>query len=263
MMRFLRSNLVRISVPQHIGALLGLIMLVTGHASPWWLILTMIGWLLIGVLAFSTFYHRYFCHASFKTWRWLELTMAYLGLLAGQGHPIAFVALHNGNHHPHADKKDDLHSPRNGGFWHAYCGWQLNIDPHTVKAVGARRLMKDRALRLFGKHYYGFWWGSVIFMAIINPYLVIFGVLLPGVLHFHIEGFINAACHTPGWGYRNFETPDDSRNIRWFNWLTFGSGLHNNHHARPSAWNWAMRPGEYDPIGRLIPFIASEPPRST
>jgi stearoyl-CoA desaturase (delta-9 desaturase) len=37
------------------------------------------------------------------------------------------------------------------------------------------------------------------------------------------------------WGYRNFETHDDSRNNWLIGVLSNGEGWHNNHHAEPRA----------------------------
>ncbi len=52
---------------------------------------------------------------------------------------------------------------------------------------------------------------------------------LVGVLH--VTWLVNSASHM--FGYRNYETTDDSRN----NWLVailaYGEGWHNNHHAYP------------------------------
>jgi stearoyl-CoA desaturase (delta-9 desaturase) len=55
------------------------------------------------------------------------------------------------------------------------------------------------------------------------------------------------------WGYRNYDTPDDSRNNWLVALLAAGEGWHNNHHADPvsprhghkwweidAAW-WAIR----------------------
>ncbi len=39
----------------------------------------------------------------------------------------------------------------------------------------------------------------------------------------------NSATHI--WGYRNYETTDDSRNLWWVGLLAYGEGWHNNHHA--------------------------------
>jgi stearoyl-CoA desaturase (delta-9 desaturase) len=35
------------------------------------------------------------------------------------------------------------------------------------------------------------------------------------------------------WGYRNYETTDDSRNNWWVALITYGEGWHNNHHKYP------------------------------
>ena len=45
----------------------------------------------------------------------------------------------------------------------------------------------------------------------------------------HVTWFVNSATHI--WGYRNYETSDDSRNLWWVGVLAFGEGWHNNHHA--------------------------------
>ena len=36
-------------------------------------------------------------------------------------------------------------------------------------------------------------------------------------------------------GYRNFDTPDDSRNVWILGVLALGDGWHNNHHAFPAC----------------------------
>jgi sn-2 palmitoyl-lipid 9-desaturase len=45
----------------------------------------------------------------------------------------------------------------------------------------------------------------------------------------HVTWFVNSATHM--WGYRNYETTDDSRNLWWVGILAYGEGWHNNHHA--------------------------------
>ena len=47
----------------------------------------------------------------------------------------------------------------------------------------------------------------------------------------HVTWLVNSASHM--WGYRNYETTDDSRNLWWVGLLAFGEGWHNNHHAFP------------------------------
>jgi stearoyl-CoA desaturase (delta-9 desaturase) len=47
-------------------------------------------------------------------------------------------------------------------------------------------------------------------------------------------------------GYRNFETRDDSRNSWWVALLTFGEGWHNNHHAHPTSARHGLAWYEFD-----------------
>ena len=63
--------------------------------------------------------------------------------------------------------------------------------------------------------------------------MVVWGVLLRVVWVWHITWLINSATHK--WGYRWFNTKDNSTN----NWLTalfaFGEGWHNTHHSHESS----------------------------
>jgi len=53
------------------------------------------------------------------------------------------------------------------------------------------------------------------------------------VYTWHVTWAINSAAHM--WGYRNYETREDSRNNWLFAILTNGEGWHNNHHADPRS----------------------------
>ncbi len=58
------------------------------------------------------------------------------------------------------------------------------------------------------------------------------------VFLWHSTWFINSVTHM--WGYRTFETNDNSRNLWWAAIATYGEGWHNNHHAYPNVagWRW-------------------------
>ena len=59
--------------------------------------------------------------------------------------------------------------------------------------------------------------------------MVLWGMGIRMVYVLHITWFVNSATHL--WGYRNYETSDDSRNLWWVGLLAWGEGWHNNHHA--------------------------------
>jgi fatty-acid desaturase len=52
-----------------------------------------------------------------------------------------------------------------------------------------------------------------------------------GQLHFTWS--VNSVTHM--WGYRNYETDDDSRNSAIIAFISNGEGWHNNHHADPRS----------------------------
>jgi stearoyl-CoA desaturase (delta-9 desaturase) len=63
--------------------------------------------------------------------------------------------------------------------------------------------------------------------------LVVWGAAARTVLVWHASWSINSFTHL--WGYRNYETPDNSRNNVLIGLLTNGEGWHNNHHADPRS----------------------------
>ena len=73
---------------------------------------------------------------------------------------------------------------------------------------------------------------------------VLWGVCARVVVMYHATWFVNSAAHT--WGYRNFETGDDSRNNWWVALMSFGEGWHNNHHAQQRSAAHGMRWYEID-----------------
>jgi stearoyl-CoA desaturase (delta-9 desaturase) len=62
-------------------------------------------------------------------------------------------------------------------------------------------------------------------------------------------GAVNAACHQ--WGYRNYNTPDLSRNNIFVGILGMGFGWHNNHHANPGRLILTERWWEIDVEGYI------------
>jgi stearoyl-CoA desaturase (delta-9 desaturase) len=75
---------------------------------------------------------------------------------------------------------------------------------------------------------------------------LVWGCILRTVCVWHISWSVNSLTHV--FGYRSFETSDNSRN----NWLvaalTSGEGWHNNHHHDPASANNGLRWWEFDLI---------------
>jgi stearoyl-CoA desaturase (delta-9 desaturase) len=104
--------------------------------GPWW------EWAVLPVLLYfrglfvTRGYHRYFSHRSFKTSRVFQFVMAFFCCANLQQGPL-WWALHHRHHHRHSDDPGDVHSPYQGGFLWAYCGWLIvPFDPPWERGEG-------------------------------------------------------------------------------------------------------------------------------
>jgi fatty-acid desaturase len=223
---------------------------------PWFFSWTGVALLVAGIYVFGLFginlcYHRLLTHRGFSCPLWFEHTIALLGVLTVQDSPPHWVAVHR-RHHQFADEEKDPHSPLVGFFW-AHMGWLL------VKRedMGRRELIEQYAKDIMRDPLYawierrnnwmkialGSWLlyfvggyavvalsgGSAKEAAQFGASLLVWGAALRTVVIWHITWSVNSVTHV--WGYRNYETPDVSRNNALIGFLAAGEGWHNNHHA--------------------------------
>ncbi len=190
-------------------------------------------------------YHRLLAHRSYKTYKPIKYLLTFIGCLAFQRGPIWWTATHR-LHHSQVDKELDPHSPSVSFLWSHYF-WpffrhpQLDESYETTKRL-ALDLHKDKGMRFFETHYITL---NSLFMFLLFAVgflrggmdlglsWFIWGGLLRLVCTLNATWCVNSVSHV--WGYRNYETPDASRNNIWVALLTFGEGWHNNHHADQRA----------------------------
>ena len=160
-----------------------------------------------------------------------------------------FVAVHR-KHHAKCETEEDPHSPQTRGIKALLL---TGVELYRVEARIPETLAKyghntpddwiERNL------YSRFTWQGVGLMLIIN--LTLFGAL--GLTVWAVQmlwipvmatGIINGIGHW--WGYRNFESPDASRNVSPWGILIGGEELHNNHHTYPTSAKFSVRPFEFD-----------------
>ncbi len=208
-----------------------------------------------GGLGITLGFHRLFTHQSFETYRPVKWLVAMFGTLAGQGPPITWVATHR-KHHRHSDQDSDPHSPRHGTWW-SHVLWLLPRHSSWLQRRWQRRyapdLLRDRFMRFLTKSYV--WWhlgaGVALFGVgwlgwnfFTGVSFVVYGVFVRLVYVWHITWMVNSATHI--WGYRTYETTDNSRNNWFVGLLAFGEGWHNNHHASQRAARHGQRWWEFD-----------------
>jgi stearoyl-CoA desaturase (delta-9 desaturase) len=223
------------------------------------LILALVLHWVTGGLGICLGYHRLFTHTSFKTYRPVRWMLALIGGLAGEGGVDDWVSIHRA-HHAMSDQVGDPHSPRDGKWWShmLWIGrarpdrdefnkrWAPDMSRDPVLSFICRRFLSSHIV--FGLLILGgaTWCGGLQFGASVTVWAIF--VRLCAVLH--VTWMVNSVTHM--WGYRNYETTDDSRN----NWLVallgYGEGWHNNHHAYPRMANHGHRWWEFDVTYRTI-----------
>ena len=217
-----------------------------------------------GGLGICLGYHRLLTHCSFTTYPWLRRSFAWLGTLAGEGPPITWVAMHR-KHHQFSDRENDPHSPRDGAWW-SHMLWVLPRLRKPQWSELANRyapdLLRDWFMR-FLQWSFVFWHlaaGTTLFAVGWTLWdfrtgvsFVVYGMFVRLVYVLHVTWLVNSASHM--WGYRNYPTKDNSRNLWWVGLLAYGEGWHNNHHAFPRSAQHGHRWWELDLTYFVIRFM--------
>lgn len=219
------------------------------------LLLCLILFYATGACGITLCYHRLLTHHSYKTFRPIRYFLTFLGTASLQGGPISWVATHR-LHHQLSDEEDDPHSPTASFLW-SHMLWIFYRLPGYERYKELRNYAKDldkeRCMRFFEKFD---WPINVVFSAAIfcvgaavggwslGISWLVWGVALRIVLVWHSTWLVNSASHV--WGYRNYKTADNSRNLWWVALITFGEGWHNNHHADQRSASHGHRWYEFD-----------------
>src|SRR5499427_6595901 len=91
----------------------------------WKAVLACFALYLIRMFGITAGYHRYFSHRSYRTSRWFQFVLSWIGCSAMQKGPL-WWASHHRQHHKHSDQEDDPHSPVLKTFWWAHVGWVIS-----------------------------------------------------------------------------------------------------------------------------------------
>ena len=219
----------------------------------------------------SIILHRVIAHRAFALPRWFSLTVtAVANSFFIYVNPRVWVAEHR-LHHAHSDETKDPDKQPEQGFW-AWVGYVAARnpgagEPHLV-LVSRDKIFDSAVLRWYSTQL-GMWTSQATGFVI--PYVtlrgaggwVVFsywlGIRLGGLTVRALQSYF-AHSSQNGWGYRTYELPDHSSNIRnpFATWLTAGECLQNNHHAKPTLPIHAHKPDEWDAgyeVVRLLDWV--------
>jgi stearoyl-CoA desaturase (delta-9 desaturase) len=218
---------------------------------PWWgKVITALILVQITIAGVTVYLHRCQAHRAldvhpivshfFRFWMWLTT-----GMITKE-----WAAIHR-KHHAKCETEEDPHSPRIHG---------INKILFTGVVLYVKESHKPEVMERYGHGTPDDWiernvytpmnkWGIMLLAAIdmalfgVVPGLIIYGIQLAWI-PFWAAGVINGIGHY--FGYRNFQTQDDSTNmVPWAAWIG-GEELHNNHHAYPTSAKFSQRWYEFD-----------------
>ena len=237
---------------------------------PWFfswtgVILLFVGNFVFGVIGINLAYHRMVSHRAFTCPRWFECTLAVIGASCLQYSPAHWAAVHRRHHH-HTDDENDPHSPLGSFFW-GHMGWLLikkeNLTRRPLLERYAKDLMRDPFYAWLERRnnwikigllswiaYFVAGFGAAYLSGSSSAAsvqfglsLLVWGAVLRTVAVWHLTWSVNSVSHL--WGYRNYETPDQSRNNIFVS-LIVGGEWHNNHHADPRSARQGHKRWEID-----------------
>jgi stearoyl-CoA desaturase (delta-9 desaturase) len=209
------------------------------------------------VLMQTFFLHRYASHGMFrlsKGWERFFYLMTYV--LQGSSYlvPSGYAYLHRA-HHAYSDTDQDPHTPHRftNAFWMMWetkkqysdlVNGRVKPEPRFAGYVPVWPAID----RLGDSMWSRLGWGTAytLFYLAFAPHWL-FLLLLPahylmGPIH---GAIVNWAGHK--YGYRNFATRDQSRNVLLWDFVTLGELFQNNHHRHAQSINFGARWFELDP----------------
>jgi fatty-acid desaturase len=228
-----------------------------------------------GLLGITLCYHRILTHQGLKVPKWLERSLAIIGVCCLQDTPARWVAVHR-LHHQHSDEQPDPHSPLVNFFW-AHMGWVLvrhrEHSRVTFFEQYARDILRDPLYLALERNLAWFWvyWLHAILYFVSGLFagrlmsgswlgglqfgmsVLVWGVFFRTVFVWHATWAVNSVTHVLG--YRNYETGDDSRNYWLVALVAYGEGWHNNHHADQRAAAHGHRWWEIDATYAVVRFL--------
>jgi len=207
------------------------------------------------LLGHSVGMHRRLIHRTFRTNRWADGLLVYLGVAVGMAGPFGVVRIH--------DVRDwaqrlpnchDFFSHQRGlvldAFWNLNCRFEFvnppsfTLEPETAENGWYRFLERTWMLQQLPI--------ALVLYALGGWSWVVWGVSVRIVLSVAGHWIVTYVTHNPGPGkWRVFGAGVQASNLPGWGLLTMGECWHNNHHAFPESARIGFK-GQFDPGWKII-----------
>jgi stearoyl-CoA desaturase (delta-9 desaturase) len=226
----------------------------------WWGVFVV--WFFIGPIGIGVGFHRLFSHRQFRTSRFIEVTLGFLGTAAAYA-PVLFWSANHQFHHTYSDLEQDPSSPKRHGFWESFFLYRLRentLNKIDLKNYCVKKIILDPYLRFLSRRFELIVWSIVILLAFLGAEALISFYLFPVFIeHIRVNAVSSLSHMDLPFSYRNHKTKDDSTNNILMGYLTFGFAWHNNHHNDQRKLLLTENWWEIDIEGLLATLIRKDP----
>ena len=205
--------------------------------------------------------HRLLIHKAFKTPKWLEYILVWLGTLVGMAGPFGMIRAHDMRDWHQRQASCPPHPSHGAGFWQdawwqMHCRFDLEHPPHFEIE---REIADDRVYQWIERH----WMAQQLIVAVPLYLFGGIGFILWGVClrvavslsgHWMVGHFAHKRGHQ-GWTVEGL--PVQGFNLPGLGLLTFGENWHSNHHAFPHSARLGIEEGQLDPGYWFIRSLAA------
>jgi len=205
--------------------------------------------------------HRLLIHRSFKTSKYLEYCLVYLGVLVGMAGPIGMIRLHDLRDWHQRQLQCPAFPSHAAGFWQdawwqLHCTFHLHQPPEFV-------LEKNIDESKFYQWLERTWMLQQIPLGLVllllgGWSLVGIGIGLRVFISLTGHWIVGHFAHKKGeqqWIIENL--PVQGYNLPYLSWLAFGENWHGNHHAFPESALLGVGRNQGDPgfLDQITTFI--------
>ena len=219
----------------------------------------------VSLFSQTFFTHRYASHRMFvmnRFWERFFHLVAYLSQGFSYLNPRAYALLHR-MHHAYADTAKDPHSP---AFFSNVASMMMSTFRRFSDIGHHREVVEHRfdggyplwpLLEKIGDHPLSMAFWAVFYASFYYAFATRWWMWLLLPFHYLMGPVHGAIVNWCGhrYGYRNFDTKDQSRNTLFIDFLTLGELFQNNHHRQCTSANFAARWFEFDPCYAIIRFL--------
>lgn len=200
-------------------------------------------------LGVSIVMHRNMAHGSVEINNKFKNVVLAIFTATTSVSPCSWVVVHK-LHHKYADQEKDPHPANISGVINNLTG-NITVDVREG-AVLARKLLTNSFVYTLHKRSKLIFYTTLVLLAVVNTSLLLLWAIV--YLMYKTQGILNAyLAHKIG--YRNFNVLNNSTNDIVTTVISFGEGLHNNHHANPKNANFAHTSYEVDSGYLIIKFL--------